>query len=115
MANRQYRRKSNGQFASRGDAGAKVTVGRAGGFASAAHRANVANSRAAARRRKALVRTGTKVAAGAAAGYVINKTVTKLANGVTKQLSGPGNGVPDAVFRARREAALNALDHVKAR
>jgi hypothetical protein len=67
MASRQYRRNNRGQFASAGSPGTKVTTGRAGGFANAAHQQRVAGNRAASRQRKALVRKGVKVAAGAAA------------------------------------------------
>jgi hypothetical protein len=87
MANRQYRRRGNGQFASRGDTGAKVTTGRAGGFANATHRANVANSRKASARKNALVRKGVKVAAtgaaGAAIGAVARRGVKKSPTGTT--------------------------------
>jgi hypothetical protein len=63
---RQYRRQSNGRFAGSGG-GTVTTTGRAGGFASAAHRANVAGMRAAKAHRQALVRKGVKVAAASAA------------------------------------------------
>jgi hypothetical protein len=43
-ATRQYRRKSNGQFAG-ASGGTKVTTGRAGGFANSAFRSRVAASR----------------------------------------------------------------------
>lgn len=62
---RAYRRNSRGQFAG-AEGGTHVTFGRAGGFASAAHRANVANSRAAKARRRALARKGVRVASTAA-------------------------------------------------
>jgi len=66
MGQRQYRRNSRGRFAG-AESGTKVTYGRAGGFASATHRANVASSRASKARRRALARKGVKVAGSAAA------------------------------------------------
>lgn len=59
-ATRQYRRNSRGRFAG-ATTGTVITTGRAGGFASAAHRANVSNKRTAAAHRRALVRKGVKV------------------------------------------------------
>lgn len=65
---RQYRRDSQGRFAGAGAPGAKVTQGKAGGFANATFRARVANDRAAAKHKRTLVRKGVKaVAAGAGA------------------------------------------------
>ena len=62
MANRSYKRNRKGQFASNGTV---VTTGKAGGFASAAHRTNVANRAAAVKRRKALIKNGGRVATAA--------------------------------------------------
>lgn len=81
---RKYRRNDRGQFSS---SGTKVTTGRAGGFANAAHRARVANNKKAAAQRKALVRKGVKVAAagaaGAAVGAVARRGVKKSSTGTT--------------------------------
>jgi glutamate synthase domain-containing protein 3 len=81
---RTYRRNRNGQFASKGTV---VTTGRAGGFANASHRANVANKRAAKAHRNALVRKGVKIAAtgaaGAAVGAVARRGVKKSNTGQT--------------------------------
>ena|SRR5690348_7890227 len=74
MANRQYRRNRNGQFASKGTV---VTTGRAGGFANAAHRANVASARAAKSHRQALVRKGVKTAVTGAVGVGVGAAVRR--------------------------------------
>lgn len=76
MANRKYRRNQRGQFASNGDSGAKVTIGRAGGFANAGHRSRVANSIASRRRKQALLRGGAK-AVGTAAGLAAAGAVAR--------------------------------------
>lgn len=111
MANRQYRRRKNGQFAARGDSGTTVTVGRAGGFANASVRAKRANNAAAARRRKALVRKGVKVAVTAG-------TVGALAavgqgigtRGATRAVfSHPGNNVSKIVQANRRRAMITTI------
>lgn len=64
---RAYRRNKSGQFASNADSGARVTYGRAGGFASSSVRATKANNAAARRRKQALVRNGAKAVGTAAA------------------------------------------------
>ena len=75
MASRAYKRDSRGRFAGGGGA-VTTTYGRAGGFASASHRAKAANARASKARRRALVRRGVRVAANTA--------------GVGLALAGPG-------------------------
>lgn len=88
MANRSYRRNKRGQFASKGDSGARVTVGRAGGFANASFRSRVANNRAAAARRQALVRKGARAVGAAvavgAAGTAIRRGVKSSPTGIVK-------------------------------
>lgn len=89
---RQYRRNSDGRFAG-GGGGTVTTTGRAGGFASAAHRANVANKRATTARRKALTKKGVQIAgatliiagaarAGRKGGAPLGKTLVKGAKNV---------------------------------
>lgn len=69
---RQYRRNARGQFASNSDTGAKVTSGRAGGFANATFRARVANNRAAAARRQKLAKGAAKAGGAVAAAAVVS-------------------------------------------
>lgn len=77
-ATRQYRRQSNGRFAGSGG-GTVTTTGRSGGFASAAHRANVKQRVATRAYRKALVKRGVKIAATAGATAVAVGVVSKAA------------------------------------
>lgn len=77
MATRKYRRDKNGKFAGAGG-GTTVTVGKAGGFANAAHRSRVAASRS----QKAKTQSGSKVRpqksrARRAGGFVTNAALGK--------------------------------------
>lgn len=83
---RQYRRNKSGQFAGAGSPGTKITVGRAGGFANAAHRARVAQSKSASKHQNTLSSSKTVKVAAAGVGAA-------AAIGVTRAVVG-GRGTP---------------------
>lgn len=83
---RSYKRNRSGQFASSGSA-TVTTVGKSGGFASATHRANVANTKAARAHRKVLAKNGVKAAVvGGAAAAVIGAGAKNAPTGTVSNL-----------------------------
>jgi hypothetical protein len=81
---RNYVRGSNGRFAGAGSPGAKVTTGRAGGFANANFRTQVIQKRAASQQRKALTRRGVKAAVQVGVTVGVYKAVKGRAKGPVK-------------------------------